>query len=50
MYRFYEEPESAVAIGLFNYLRELAKTHPGIRIFVAEQKVSSSQPVVSVPT
>jgi len=28
MYRFYDEPQSENAIGLFNYLKELSKEHP----------------------
>jgi len=35
MYRFYEEPRSTNAIGLFNYLKELSRRHPGrLRIFI----------------
>jgi hypothetical protein len=35
MYRFYDEPQSENAIGLFNYLKELSKEHPGrLRIFI----------------
>lgn len=35
MYRFYDEPQSENAIGLFNYFKELSKEHPGkLRIFI----------------
>jgi hypothetical protein len=35
MYRFYDEPQSENAIGLFNYLKELSKEHPErLRIFI----------------
>ncbi|NHV99360.1 MAG: hypothetical protein HA496_06870 [Thaumarchaeota archaeon] len=35
MYRFYEEPRSMDAMGLFDYLEELSRRHPGrLRIFI----------------